>query len=262
MLPSLSIDRRIIAPGVESTVRVLLELAAPPAAMRPGPPLDVVVVLDPSVTGGSDPLSAAAEATTELLRVVRPDDRIGVVAVDHDVVQVLPLGHHDPELATRAIRAWRTDRSGTAEGGRSIATALLAAAARDGADQRVVVLTDAGPAVRLAALFGNAPIACDVVVTVRVTSAVARFGLLRPLTGSSATSEMSEERAAIALGDTFGGEVRRVALTLDVAPSFGEGPLDLGEVCVHWTAPGADGAAYTIELPVTVEVHVVGHMNH
>lgn len=268
MLPSLSIDRRTIALGVGTTVRLLVDVAAPPTTHRAGPPLDVVVVLDGATGGTADPFGAAAATAAELLRVARPDDRIGVVSVDRDVVVVLPLGHHDPDLVARSVRMSPTESDGgTGEagsvGGRSIAAQLLATGARDGADQRILVLTDGGPAARLAQLVGAGVAGQGVALSLVPSAAVAKVELLDPplpVGDSVPHAPFGHAAIHVPLGDTYGGEVRRVALALGLHPPTAEGMLDLGAVQVRWHSTGPDQAMHTVELPVVVHVDPVGDL--
>ena len=110
MKPTVKFDRTLVTVLVDEVVHVMLELAAPPAATMNRAPLDVVVVLDRSGSMSGAPLESVTAATAQLLRLAGPDDRVGVVAFDDEVQLVLPLAHHDPDIASRAVRA-RRDRS-------------------------------------------------------------------------------------------------------------------------------------------------------
>ena len=142
MKPTIKFDRTLVAVLVDEVVHVMLELAAPPAASVKRAPLDVAVVLDRSGSMIGEPLEAVTSATAQLLRLAGPDDRIAVVAFDGNVQLVLPLAHHEPDAAGRAVRAVQSGGSTNLSGGWLKGLELLTAAPRDGALRRIIVLTD------------------------------------------------------------------------------------------------------------------------
>ena len=142
MKPTIKFDRTLVAVLVDEVVHVMLELAAPPAASVKRAPLDVAVVLDRSGSMIGEPLEAVTSATSQLLRLAGPDDRIAVVAFDDNVQLVLPLAHHEPDGAGAAVRAIRSGGSTNLSGGWLKGLELLTAAMRDGALRRIIVLTD------------------------------------------------------------------------------------------------------------------------
>jgi len=58
----------------------------------------------------------------------------------------------------------------------------------------------------------------------------------------------------VALGDSFGGERRRVVSMLRLKPQADEGTLQVAELLIRYAAVGEDVALHTITLPVVVQV--------
>ena len=142
MKPTVKFDRTLVTVLVDEVVHVMLELAAPPAATMNRAPLDVVVVLDRSGSMSGAPLESVTAATAQLLRLAGPDDRVGVVAFDDEVQLVLPLAHHDPDIASRAVRAIQEGGSTNLSGGWLKGLELLTTAPRAESLRRIIVLTD------------------------------------------------------------------------------------------------------------------------
>jgi Ca-activated chloride channel homolog len=140
--PTVKFDRTLVTVLVDEVVHVMLELAAPPAVPVERAPLDVVVVLDRSGSMSGAPLTSVTAATAQLLRLAGPDDRIGVVAFDDDVQLVLPLAHHEPDLASRAVLAIDPRGSTNLSGGWLKGLEMLTGATRTEALRRIIVLTD------------------------------------------------------------------------------------------------------------------------
>ena len=142
MKPTVKFDRTLVTVLVDEVVHVMLELAAPPAATMNRAPLDVVVVLDRSGSMSGAPLESVTAATAQLLRLAGSDDRVGVVAFDDEVQLVLPLAHHDPDIASRAVRAIQEGGSTNLSGGWLKGLELLTTAPRAESLRRIIVLTD------------------------------------------------------------------------------------------------------------------------
>ena len=105
MKPTVKFDRTLVTVLVDEVLHVMLELTAPPAVAIERAPIDVVVVLDRSGSMSGEPLQSVTEATAQLLRLAGPDDRMAVVAFDNEVQLVLPLAHHDADVAGRSVRS-------------------------------------------------------------------------------------------------------------------------------------------------------------
>jgi Ca-activated chloride channel homolog len=142
MKPSVKFDRTLVTVLVDEVVHVMLELTAPPAVPVERAPLDVVVVLDRSGSMSGPPLASVTAATAQLLRLAGPDDRIGVVAFDDEVQLVLPLAHHEPEIAARAVLAIDSRGSTNLSGGWLKGLEMLTGAPRPEALRRIILLTD------------------------------------------------------------------------------------------------------------------------
>ncbi len=142
MKPTVKFDRTLVTVLIDEVVHVMLELTAPPAVAVERAPLDVVVVLDRSGSMSGPPLASVTAATAQLLRLAGPDDRLGVVAFDDEVQLVLPLTHHDPDVAAHVVRAIEPGGSTNLSGGWLKGLEMLTGAPRPEALRRIVLLTD------------------------------------------------------------------------------------------------------------------------
>ncbi|MFZ4718369.1 MAG: vWA domain-containing protein [Ilumatobacteraceae bacterium] len=142
MIPSVKLDRTLVAVEVDQTVHVLLELAAPPAPVAERKAIDVVAVIDRSGSMGGDPLAAVLHSVEMLVRLLGPDDRLAVVTFDDQVDLVLPLAHHDPDQAARVLRGVTEGGSTNLSGGWLKGMEILASHGRTDAVRRIIVLTD------------------------------------------------------------------------------------------------------------------------
>ncbi len=103
MESKIKLDRTLVAVDVDGTVHLMLELTAPAAVASERAPIDVVVVvLDRSGSMGGDPIHAVREATCNLLRLLGPNDRLGVVAFDDGVT----VGSSVADLRCRSLTLW------------------------------------------------------------------------------------------------------------------------------------------------------------
>lgn len=139
---TIKLNRTLVAINVDGTVHLMLELAAPAAVAAERAPIDVVVVLDRSGSMGGDPMHVVREATCNLLRLLGPDDRLGVVAFDDEVQLVLPLSSHDIDAACSKVRQIEAGGSTNLSGGWLKGFEILSAHARPEAVSRIIVLTD------------------------------------------------------------------------------------------------------------------------
>jgi Ca-activated chloride channel family protein len=142
MKPTLTLDRTLVAVNVDGVVHLMLELTAPDAQPTARPPIDAVVVLDRSGSMDGAPIRAVREATCNLLRLLAPGDRLGVVAFDSTADMVLPLSAHDADQASAAVRSIHTRGSTNLSGGWLKALEMLSTDPRPEALRRIVVLTD------------------------------------------------------------------------------------------------------------------------
>lgn len=141
-------------------VRALLTLHADAPAAAPGAaprvPLDLALVLDRSGSMAGEPLAAARQAAAGLVRRLRPEDVVSVVAYDDEVRTVAhPATGADQAALPRAIQGIEAGGSTNLSGGwlrgRELVAGVRAArgagprgtpAGDDGALHRVVLLTD------------------------------------------------------------------------------------------------------------------------
>jgi Ca-activated chloride channel family protein len=149
MQPKLLLDHELAVSQSGYVVRALLTLEgrAPDAASRV--PLDLSLVLDRSGSMAGEKLDAAREAAALLVRRLRPEDVVSVVAYDDDVETVAPPadGAAQESLAGRILAiepGGMTNLSGVwLRGHELVADAKRRmGAAGEGAMHRVLLLTD------------------------------------------------------------------------------------------------------------------------
>lgn len=142
MKPSLSLDRSLIAVEADEVVHCLLELRAPAANIdATRAQLDLAHVVDRSGSMSGQPLGAVKASVAQLIHVLGAGDRCAVVAFDDNVELVLPLAHHEAELAESVIGDIEVGGSTNLSGGWLKGIALLESGRAD-AMRRVVLLTD------------------------------------------------------------------------------------------------------------------------
>ena len=229
MKPNIALDRTIVVDASDEVVHVLLELTAPAAPEVERSPLDVVLVIDRSGSMAGAPLIAVTKAVARLIRQAGPDDRIGVVAFDSEVMTVLPLGRHTEQSAIDSVLAIGPGGSTNLSGGWLAGRQMLVESPRENALSRVVVLTDghANAGVR------DTDALADMVSGGRVNSISTSFigfgsGYDEELLAALADSGSGEDyfcgdadQAAAVFEAELGGLARVVAqnLTVDVKPT-------------------------------------------
>jgi Ca-activated chloride channel homolog len=142
MESNIKLDRTLVAVNIDGTIHLMLELTAPPAVAAVRAPIDVVVVLDRSGSMSGAPMHSVREATCNLLRLLGPDDRLGVVAFDDGIELVLPLATHNADAACARIRQIETAGSTNLSGGWLKGFEMLSTGGRPAALRRILVLTD------------------------------------------------------------------------------------------------------------------------
>jgi Ca-activated chloride channel homolog len=136
------LERTMVAFEQGDTVHVMVELEAPVPAPAARQPLDAIAVIDRSGSMTGAPLDAAKHAVEQLLRMLGPDDRLGVVVYDDEVDLVLGLTRHDIATAAAAVRAIDSGGSTNLAGGWLKAFEVLASDGRPEALRKVLLLTD------------------------------------------------------------------------------------------------------------------------
>jgi len=141
------LDRRLLSR--RGGVRHLLVDVTAPEAPRPEgeerPPLDLALVIDASGSMSGPPLEAAKRAAVDVVRALGPRDRITVTSFADDVVRhvdALPMFDGGREQAMVEIRTLETRGCTDLAGGWADGVHSLESARRNGAQRRVVILSD------------------------------------------------------------------------------------------------------------------------
>jgi Ca-activated chloride channel family protein len=66
--------------------------------------------------------------------------------------------------------------------------------------------------------------------------------------------KMDDRRTRILLGDSYGGEARKVLLTWKCNPREALGPVELGEITVNWVSVIGEPVSHSITTAVSVDV--------
>lgn len=142
MKTSILLDHEPVADG-GYFVRALLRIEGDPPKAENRTPLNLSLVLDRSGSMQGEPLQAAIEAATMLVRRLRMEDIVSVVAY-HNEVQVIArpaTGEHQEELV-RQIEGITVGGSTNLSGGWLRGHDLVAQNRREGGVNRVLLLTD------------------------------------------------------------------------------------------------------------------------
>ena len=84
---------RAAAEPIHALVRIVSPEQPVNATTATRAPLDLVLVIDRSGSMSGDPLKAALESASRIIRGLRDDDRVAVVTFDSQVDVVQPLVH-------------------------------------------------------------------------------------------------------------------------------------------------------------------------
>lgn len=142
MKTTVLLDHEPVADG-GFLVRALLRLEGEAPAADDRVPLNLSLVLDRSGSMSGAPLAAARDAACMLIRRLRTEDRVSVVAYDDQVSTVAePATGEEQEQLPDAIATIRPGGSTNLSGGWLAARDLVAANQREGGVNRILLLTD------------------------------------------------------------------------------------------------------------------------
>ncbi|MEY4636232.1 MAG: Family ership [Acidobacteriota bacterium] len=140
---------RALVPANTPAVRYLhVLISAPPRPKAAGAartPVDVALVLDRSGSMNGNKLTRAREAVTHAIRLLKPEDHLGVVCYDDQVTTVLDRTLATPEakaLATKRLQSVDARGATDLHGGWLRGAELARAAEPHGALSKVLLLTD------------------------------------------------------------------------------------------------------------------------
>ena len=66
--------------------------------------------------------------------------------------------------------------------------------------------------------------------------------------------DLGDRMMCVTMGDVYGGETRRLLITLEVKPADVLGPLDLGQITLSWVSVMGEAVMHSVDLPVAVTV--------
>ena len=142
MKTTVLLDHEPVADG-GFLVRALLRLEGEAPAADDRVPLNLSLVLDRSGSMSGAPLAAARDAAAMLIRRLRTEDTVSVVAYDdHVSIVAEPATGEEQEHLPDYIATIRPGGSTNLSGGWLAARGLVAAHQRDGGVNRILLLTD------------------------------------------------------------------------------------------------------------------------
>ena len=254
MKTSVLLDHEPVADG-GFLVRALLRIEGDPPQDDDRVPLNLSLVLDRSGSMSGEPLRAALEAASLLVRRLRMEDVVSVVAYDDEVHVVAPpsTGEAQEGLVER-IQEIRTGGMTNLSGGWLRGRELVAEHARTGGVNRVILLTD-GQANQGITDPERLEGLCRMSAEAGVTTTTIGFGphfdedLLRAMAEAGQGSTYYIERTDQASGvfeEELEGLLSLVAQNVRVSVVPGE---DAGAVKVlHDYTSHAEGSALTLEI--------------
>ncbi|MEQ1858036.1 MAG: VWA domain-containing protein [Longimicrobiales bacterium] len=231
MKTSILIDHEPVADG-GFLVRALLRIQSDPPADDARIPLNLSLVIDRSTSMEGPPLAAARDAVCALVRRLRAEDVVSVVAYHHEVVVVAPpaMGA-DQEDLPNYVAAIRSGGQTNLSGGWLRARDLVGEGHRPDGVNRILLLTDG-------------------LANVGITDTESLVGLCRQarLAGITTTTigfgPQYDEDLLRAMADAGGGGTHYIGSVDQMAPVF-ERELDgLSSMCAQNVRvairPGAD----------------------
>lgn len=143
MRPTVLLDHELALSQSGYTVRALLRFRGRAPSDSSRVPLNLALVLDRSGSMAGEPLAAAREAAAFLVRRLAPEDRVAVVAFDHEIETIAQpaTGEAQAHLARR-LETIEPGGSTNLSGGWLRGRELIAGAVDEGTASRVILLTD------------------------------------------------------------------------------------------------------------------------
>jgi Ca-activated chloride channel family protein len=134
---------RAAADATHVLVRLIAPAQTADAAETPRAPLDLSLVIDRSGSMSGEPLEAARESAARIVRGLRTDDRVAIVAFDSSIEVVQPLTHvTDREAIVSRIKTIDARGSTDLFGGWEEGVKQLAPFTRKDRIARVILLSD------------------------------------------------------------------------------------------------------------------------
>ncbi len=203
-------------------------------------------------TGGMTNLSGGwLKALQILTQSGRPDAlrRIIVLTDGHANVGLDSIDAFAPHVSVARASGITTSCIGFADGydEKFLAAVADAGSGNDywcaGADQAVRVFTEE--------FAGLASVASQNLEVSIVGSASVRKVKVRH---DFPTDRVDDRTTRVTMGDVYGGETRRLLVTLKTHPTDVLGPLDLGRISLSWVSVVGESVMHSVDLPLAVTV--------